>query len=126
MRVKSSRHYGHSPRTGRVFFRTLGVIAMFVSLTAAASYSMARLYRAASSEEVNVGKSSDTGVGSVVVETNKQRCEILKFDNYTGRTMENSKHCQNTAVLDAEGAAVPLGTVHRLNSISKSLLGADR
>jgi hypothetical protein len=99
---------------------------MFVSLTAAASHSMARLYRAASSEEVNVGKSSDTGVGSVVVETNNQRCEILKFDNYTGRTMENSKHCQNTAVLDGEGAAVPLGTVHRLDSISKSLLGADR
>jgi hypothetical protein len=75
---------------------------MFVALTVVASFSMARLYRATSSEEAKFTNSNDAGVGKVVVETDKQNCELLKFDNYTGRTMENSKSCHNTIVLDAK------------------------
>ncbi len=66
------------------------------------------------------------GVGSISQQTDKGRCELVKFDNYTGRTMENSKHCETTVVRDAHGIPVPVGTVRRLDSISKSFLGDNR
>jgi hypothetical protein len=125
-REKPARRHSRFARTPRALFRALGVTTMFVALAVIASFSMARLYRATSSEEGRVASSNNTGVGKVVVETNKQNCEVLKFDNYSGRTIESSKRCQNTAVLDAKGVPVPLGTVHRLDSISKSFSGADR
>lgn len=50
----------------------------------------------------------------------------MKFDNRTGRTIENERHCENTTTLDAQGIPVPEGTIHRLDSISKSFLGEKR
>lgn len=126
VREKPARQHSHSARTRRTLFRAIGVTTMFVALTVIASFSMARLYRATSSEVVQAANSNDTGVGKVVVETNKQNCEILKFDNYAGRTMDISTRCQKTVVFDAKGFPVPLGTVHRLDSISRSFSGADR
>jgi hypothetical protein len=126
VRVKAARHHGHSLRTRRVLLRGLGVATFFIALIVVASFSMARLYQAASNEQTPVGKSNDSRFGSVVMETNDQYCELLKFDNYSGHTVENSIHCQKVVVLDAKGVPVPLGTVHRLDSISKSFLGPDR
>jgi hypothetical protein len=126
VRVKPAKHHSRSPRKRRVLLRSIGVIAIFALLTMVASFAMTRLYQGTAHEAVRLTKFNDTGVGSVMVETNNQHCELLKFDNHTGRTVDNTKRCQNTVVLDANGVQVPLGTVHRLDSISKSFSGADR
>lgn len=68
--------------------------------------------------------SQDSQAGTVVVQSGQDACDILKFDNNTGRTIDSSQHCHSSVVRDARGTPVPMGTVHRLNSISRSFLGS--
>jgi hypothetical protein len=49
-------------------------------------------------------------------------CQRRDFDNQTGRITETA-HCNNGVVLDSNGVAQPIGTIHRLDGISKSFLG---
>ena len=44
----------------------------------------------------------------------------MKFDNDSGRAIEQFKPCDNAGILDANGAPVPAGTVRRLDAIGKS------
>ena len=57
---------------------------------------MTRLYRATSNEEVKIANSNDTGVGKVVMETDKQNCELLKFPqlhwSYHGKFQKLSEY----------------------------------
>jgi hypothetical protein len=48
------------------------------------------------------------------------------FDNTDGRLIENLKPCEKDIRFDARGRAMPMGTVHRLDAISKSFLGIDQ
>ena len=47
----------------------------------------------------------------------------MKFDNDNGRTIEQFKPCDNAGILDANGVPVPVGTIRRLDAISKSFSG---
>jgi hypothetical protein len=49
-------------------------------------------------------------------------CAQQAFDNQTGRMTSAPQPCQTT-VYDGNGVPVPLGTIHRLDSISKSFPG---
>ena len=45
----------------------------------------------------------------------------MTFNNDTGRLVEVSKPCEKDNVrLDDKGVPMPMGTVHRLDAISKS------
>jgi hypothetical protein len=48
----------------------------------------------------------------------------MKFDNDSGRTIDNIKRCEDNVVLDAKNIPVPVGTLHRLDAISKSFSGS--
>jgi hypothetical protein len=63
--------------------------------------------------------------GTVVVQSDTQRCEVAKFDNQTGQAVDGFKpSCSNAVVLDSHGIPVPTGTIRRLDSISKSFSGS--
>lgn len=63
--------------------------------------------------------------GTVVVQSDTMRCEVAKFDNQTGQSVEGFKpSCSNAVVLDSHGIPVPTGTIRRLDSISKSFSGS--
>ena len=49
-------------------------------------------------------------------------CRQQAFDNQTGRMTRNQQPC-DTTTLDSDGVPVPLGTIHRLDAISKSFSG---
>ena len=49
-------------------------------------------------------------------------CQQQVFDNQTGRMTRSQKPCDATA-RDSSGVSVPLGTIHRLDAISKSFSG---
>ncbi|HUI11900.1 MAG TPA: hypothetical protein VL048_00360 [Xanthobacteraceae bacterium] len=65
----------------------------------------------------------DIQIGTVEVQNGQDRCELLKFDNSTGRTINAAVRCHSDEAVDDRGVPIPLGTVHRLDSISKSFLG---
>ena len=44
------------------------------------------------------------------------------FDNQTGRVLQARKPCE-AAAYDVDGAPAPIGTIHRLDAISKSFSG---
>jgi hypothetical protein len=73
--------------------------------------------------QIEAADSQDIQSGTITLQTAQGDCQILKFDNETGRSIDNSEHCHPGLTLDSHGAPVPTGTVHRLNSISKSFLG---
>jgi hypothetical protein len=49
-------------------------------------------------------------------------CSQQTFDNQTGRMADSSQPCDPT-VYDKNGVPVPIGTIHRLDAISKSFPG---
>ena len=60
--------------------------------------------------------------GTVIVQKDNQECQQRTFDNDSGRMSDAATPCSKI-VLDEHGVPVPMGTVHRLNAISKSFSG---
>jgi hypothetical protein len=73
-----------------------------------------------SEADMQTSRLDSARTGTIVRQTDANRCEHMKFDNDSGRTLENFKSCKNAVVLDSRGVPVPMGTVHRLDAISKS------
>jgi hypothetical protein len=100
---------------------------MLGSVAVVAKFAAGRIQQSLANEDVQAANAADHGVGRSSPQTDNERCELVKFDNYSGRTIENNRHCETTAIVrDARGVPVPAGTVHRLDSISKSFLGDNR
>jgi hypothetical protein len=124
--AKAASHQRLVRRKRRRVVRNIAyVVIMLVSLTMIAKFAGERIMLPASNENARADNLADVGVGSISEQTDKGRCELMKFDNYSGRTIENSKRCE-TIVRDARGIPVPVGTVHRLDSISRSFSGDNR
>jgi hypothetical protein len=66
---------------------------------------------------------TEARIGTIILQRDDGRCEQIKFDNDSGRTIKDTVPCENKIVLDAHGVPVPQGTVHRLDAISKSFFG---
>ena len=67
--------------------------------------------------------SNESRTGKIVLQTNPDQCELMKFDNDTGRVIEDLKPCDNNVILDEHGRPLPMGTIHRLDAISRSFFG---
>ena len=83
----------------------------------------------ASSDGQGDGRSAnlqDVTVGAIVLQTDDQRCQRMTFDNSTGRALDAFKPCENLERRDASGVPVPMGTMHRLDAISKSFAGKSQ
>jgi hypothetical protein len=65
----------------------------------------------------------DLGSAKVVIEsTDGNECRQQVFDNQTWRMTRSQQPCDATA-RDSTGVPIPLGTIHRLDAISKSFSG---
>lgn len=51
-----------------------------------------------------------------------EQCQQAKFDNDNGRFIEHFAPCDNSVVLDSHSVPLALGTIHRLDAISKSFV----
>ena len=110
----------------RVLRNSAYVVIILALIAVVATFAAERILQPGSHEDAQAANTPDVGVGSISQQTDKGRCELVKFDNYTRRTIEYSQHCETNIVRDAHGLPVPVGTVHRLDSISKSFLGDNR
>lgn len=60
--------------------------------------------------------------GAILVEIDPEHCRQFTFDNDSGKIVPSTAACEQR-LRDAEGAPVPIGTIHRLDAISKSFFG---
>ena len=58
--------------------------------------------------------------GKIVLRDGLSDCKQKKFDNQSGLISDDTSPCDDRIVLDAHGVPVPVGTIHRLDAISKS------
>ena len=58
-------------------------------------------------------------VGSIMLHSLASECRHKTFNNRTGQIADAGTPC-NDVVLDTKGVPVPMGTVHTMDSISKS------
>ena len=65
---------------------------------------------------------SDVRTAKITRDPDGKGCWQQSFDNQSGRMSRSQQPCEATA-LDSNGAPVPLGTIHRLDAISKSFSG---
>jgi hypothetical protein len=96
----------------------LGTFVFVAVVFVAAKLAMSTLQFEAPAEQVSA--TDQTGI--IARQVGNQQCTVAHFDNATGRTTEASG-CTNEIVLDAHGIPVPIGTIHRLDAISKSFSG---
>jgi hypothetical protein len=89
----------------------IAAIAVFAIVFGAAPWPVAE--NAASRAEPN-------SVATIVLRSNAGGCQQKSFNNQTGQISNQSSRCQNEVALDANGMPIPAGTIHTLNSISKS------
>jgi hypothetical protein len=97
------------------------IVAMFILLAMTTDFTTLLFSHASSEREMQSANSEAARTGTIVVQTGENRCEFRKFDNGNGRMIvEDMKSCDDSVILDSYGVPVPMGTVHRLNAISKS------
>jgi hypothetical protein len=64
----------------------------------------------------------DIHVAKITNDSDGKECSQQIFDNQTGRMVRSARPCEATTY-DRNGAPVPVGTIHRLDAISKSFAG---
>jgi hypothetical protein len=73
-------------------------------------------------EAASASRDGDLRTAKITNNSGDGGCWQQSFDNQTGRMTRSPKPCENT-VYDASGTPVPVGTIHRLDAISKSFPG---
>jgi hypothetical protein len=80
------------------------------------------LMLARASPEHAVAATIEARTASIVLEPQGGRCRDLIFNNDTGEIAETAKPCVVSVAADDKGVPLPVGTVRRLDAISKSFL----
>jgi hypothetical protein len=65
----------------------------------------------------------ESRTGKIVLQTSPGQCAEMKFDNTDGRFVDGLKPCDNQIKFDEHGRPIPMGTIHRLDAISRSFFG---
>jgi hypothetical protein len=116
----SRRATGAKRKHRRHIVMYFGVFAVAVSIAAVVAISI-EIGVAPSKVVENSASSAETNsVGNIVLHPGTTGCQSMTFNNQTGQVSEAPTPCRDGIVLDAKGVPIPMGTVHTLNSISKS------
>jgi hypothetical protein len=109
-----------SRKRGRLVKMCFGVIAVGVSVAAVAMVAMVFITAPPPTVKSEGSRFEPNSVGTIVLHSGSSGCQEKSFDNQTGQISDQSSPCHGDVVLDAKGVPVPAGTIHTLNSISKS------
>ena len=115
-----TRKAGAGQRHGRLAKMCFGVVAVGVLITAIAMVAMVFIPLPPAKVEKVASRSEPNSVGTIVLHSGSSGCQEKSFNNQTGQISDQSSSCGSEVVLDARGMPVPAGTIHTLNSISKS------
>jgi hypothetical protein len=113
------RKAGAGQKRRRLARMSLGVFAVGASIAVVAVLAIG-FSTAPAPVENGASHADPNGVATIVLHSSTNGCQQRSFNNQTGRISDQTSSCQNDVVLDAKGMPMPTGTIHTLNSISKS------
>ena len=114
------RKSGTGQKRGRLARMCLGIIAVGGLIAAVAIVAMVFIPAPTSIAEKEAPRAEPKSVGTIVLRSRSSGCQQKSFDNRTGQILDQPSSCHSDVVLDAKGVPIPSGTIHTLNSISKS------
>jgi hypothetical protein len=114
------RKAGASQKRRRLAKMSLGVFALGALIVAVAVFAIGISTAPAPVAENGASHADPSGVATIVLHSSASGCQQRSFNNRTGQISDQTSPCHNDVVLDAKGMPMPTGTIHTLNSISKS------
>lgn len=107
-------------KRGRLAKMCFGVGAVAVLIAVATV--LATLFSTAQSPIVETTRSGaePNTAGTIVLHSGTSACQQKTFNNQTGQISDLPSPCHSDVVVDAKGVPIPAGTLHTINSISKS------
>jgi hypothetical protein len=114
------RKAGAGQKRRRLAKMSLGVFAVGTLIVAVAVLAIGFSTAPAPVAENAASHVDPNSVATIVLHSSASGCQQRSFNNQTGQISDQTSSCQNDAVLDAKGMPMPTGTIHTLNSISKS------
>ena len=114
------RKAGASQKRRRLAKMSLGVFAVGALIVAVAVFAIGISTAPAPVAENGASHADPSGVATIVLHSSASGCQQRSFNNQTGQISDQTSPCHNDVVLDAKGLPMPTGTIHTLNSISKS------
>jgi len=114
------RNAGASQKRGRLAKMSLGVFAVGALIAVVAVLAIGFGTAPTPVVENKVSHAEPSSVATIVLHSTTSGCQQRAFNNHTGQISEQTSPCHNEVVLDAKGVPIPTGTIHTLDSISKS------
>jgi hypothetical protein len=114
------RKAGAGQKRRRLAKMSLGVFAVGALIAVVASLAIGFSTAPAPIAANGSSHAEPNSVATIILRSNTSGCEQRSFNNQTGQISEQASPCHNDVVLDAKGMPIPAGTIHTLNSISKS------
>ena len=111
---------GAGQKRRRLAKMSLGVFAVGASIAVVAVLAIGFGTAPAPVAENGASHADPNSVATIVVHSSTSGCQQRSFNNQTGQISDQTSHCAADVVLDARGMPMPAGTIHTLNSISKS------
>ena len=114
------RKAGVGQKRKRLAKMSLGVFAVGASIAVVAAFAVVFSTAPAPVLENGASRIDPNSVATIVMRSGTNGCQQKSFNNQTGQISDQTSPCPNDVVLDAKGVPIPTGTIHTLNSISKS------
>jgi len=114
------RKAGASQKHRRLVKMSLGVVGVGGLIAVVAVFAIGFNTVPAPIVENGASRTDPNSVATIVLRSGASGCQQRSFNNQTGQISDQTSPCHNDVVLDAKGLPVPAGTIHTLNSISKS------
>ena len=115
-----TRKAGAAQRRGRLSTMCFGIIAVGALIASVAMVAMVFIPMPTPKAVEEASRAEPGSVGTIVLHSSSSGCQQKSFNNQTGQIFDQSSSCRNDVALDANGVPIPSGTIHTLNSISKS------
>jgi hypothetical protein len=109
-----------SQKRWRLAKMCFGVISVGALIAAVAIFAIVFKLPSSPNVENEASRAEPSSVATIVLHSGARGCQQRSFDNQTGQISALSSPCPDDVVFDAKGLPIPTGTVHTLNSISKS------
>jgi hypothetical protein len=116
-------HRKQERRRGLVVGCSMLLVAALIAVAVAVATGSTKSLTALNAAPTTISTSElDLRTAKITQDLDGKGCSQQVFDNQTGRMRQSQLPCEATT-FDSDGVPVPVGTIHRLDAISKSFSG---